>query len=458
MDNKKLRNLPSVNDILDSINAIQYNLPYRLILKTIRQSISEFRSEIMNGNDLAVTDLIPKIKNELEKLNSSSLQSVINGTGIILHTGLGRAPISEEILNNSFDKLSGYINIELDLHNGNRGERANHVNFLLDGLTGSKESIVVNNNASAVLLALNTFGEKKEVIVSRGEQVEIGGSFRIPDVIKKAGCHLVEVGTTNRTHLKDYQNAITKQTGLLLVAHTSNYIVKGFTKSVEIEELVLLAKKRKIPLIIDLGSGALADLQKLELPFEPVVQFYIKAGVDAVTFSGDKLLGGPQCGIICGKQGVIKKIRNNALYRALRCDKIIYTILEETLRTYYNSTIIKPQNLTWTLFQRKMIELEEIGNFIISNLSSEILKNSGLKLNNSKVEAGSGSLPTQNIESRALSFKSKLLKPKQLHRKFLSQKPAILGYIHNNQFNIDLKAILKNQQDHLLKSILEIFS
>ncbi len=458
MNNKKLRNLPSVSDILDSINAIQYNLPYHLILKKIRQSISEFRNEIMNGNELTVTDLIPKIKNELEKLNSSSLQSVINGTGIILHTGLGRAPISEEILNNSFEKLSGYINIELDLNNGNRGERANHINLLLDGLTGSKESVVVNNNASAVLLTLNTFGEKKEVIVSRGEQVEIGGSFRIPDVINKAGCHLVEVGTTNRTHLKDYQNAITKQTGLLLVAHTSNYIVKGFTKSVEIEELVLLAKKRKIPLIIDLGSGALAELQKLGLPFEPVVQFYIKAGVDAVTFSGDKLLGGPQCGIICGKQGVIKKIRNNALYRALRCDKIIYTILEETLRTYYNSTIIKSENLTWTLFQRKMIDLEEIGNFILSNLSSKILKNSGLKLINSIVEAGSGSLPTQNIESRALSFKSKLFKPKQIHLKFLSQKPAILGYIHNNQFNIDLKAVLKNQQDYLLKSITEIFS
>jgi L-seryl-tRNA(Ser) seleniumtransferase len=459
MDNNKiLRNLPSVNDILDSIDAIKYNLPYRLILKIIRKSISEFRNEIINGKKTDINELVPKIINELEKLNYSTLQSVINGSGIILHTGLGRAPISEVILKNSFDKLSGYINIELDIINGNRGERTNHVNFLLEGLTGSKESVIVNNNASAVLLSLNTFGEKKEVIISRGEQVEIGGSFRIPDVIKKAGCNLVEVGTTNRTHLKDYQNAITKKTGLILVAHTSNYIVKGFTKSVEIEKLVILSKKKKFPLIIDLGSGALVDLQKLGLPYEPVVQFYIKAGVDAVTFSGDKLLGGPQCGIICGKPSVIKKIRNNALYRALRCDKIIYTILEETLRTYYNPTIIKSENLTWTLFQRKMSELEELGQYILSQLPQNIIQNSGLKLIKSKVEAGSGSLPTKNIESKALYFNSKLLKPKEIHQNFLSQKPAILGYIQNNNFYIDLKAIIDYQKDDIINSILEIFS
>ena len=457
-NNQLLRNLPSVNEIIESINPIQYNLPYRLILKTVRNCISEFRKDILSNKEYNLEELFPKIKFELEKLNSSKLKSVINGSGIILHTGLGRAPISKEILKSSFDRLSGYVNIELDLNNGSRGERTNHVDWLLDSLIGSIQSVIVNNNASAVLLALNTFGENKEVIVSRGEQVEIGGSFRIPDVIKKAGCNLVEVGTTNRTHLKDYQDAISQKTGLLLVAHTSNYIVKGFTKSVEIEDLVLLAKKKRIPLIIDLGSGALADLQKLGLPSEPIVQFYMKAGVDAVTFSGDKLLGGPQCGIICGKFGIIKKILNNALYRALRCDKITYTILEETLRTYYNSTSIKSQNLTWTLFQRKMTELDKMGKKIISQLPESILRKSGIKLLNSTVEAGSGSLPTQNIESRLLNFNTKSLKPKEIYLKFLKQKPAILGFIHNKQFNIDLKAVLKNQISPIKDSILDIFS
>ena len=457
-NNQLLRNLPSVNEIIESINPIQYNLPYRLILKTVRNCISEFRKDILSNKESNLEELFPKIKFELKKLNSSNLQSVINGSGIILHTGLGRAPISKEILKSSFDRLSGYVNIELDLNNGSRGERTNHVNWLLDSLIGSKQSVIVNNNASAVLLALNTFGENKEVIVSRGEQVEIGGSFRIPDVIKKAGCNLVEVGTTNRTHLKDYQDAISQKTGLLLVAHTSNYIVKGFTKSVEIEDLVLLAKKKRIPLIIDLGSGALADLQKLGLPSEPIVQFYMKAGVDAVTFSGDKLLGGPQCGIICGKFGIIKKIRNNELYRALRCDKITYTILEETLRTYYNFTSIKSQNMTWTLFQRKMTELDKMGKKIISQLPESILRKSGIKLLNSTVEAGSGSLPAQNIESRLLNFNTKSIQPKEIHLKFLKQKPAILGFIHNNQFNIDLKAVLKNQILSIKDSILDIFS
>jgi len=383
--NQILSDLPSVNKIMETINPKKYKLPYNIILKTVRNCVADFRKKVLDNQELKLDNLEPMILSQLSQLKKASLQSVINGTGIILHTGLGRAPISSEILKNSFEKLSGYINIELNLKDGSRGERTNHVDWLLQGLTSSKDSVIVNNNASAVLLALNTFGENKEVIVSRGEQVEIGGSFRIPDVIKKAGCDLVEVGTTNRTHLKDYKNAITSKTGLILVAHTSNYVVKGFTKSVKIEDLVQIAKKKRIPLIIDLGSGALVELQKLDLPSEPIVQYYIKAGVDAVTFSGDKLLGGPQCGIICGKSSIIKKTRENALYRALRCDKIIYTILEETLRTYYTTTIIKPENLTWKLFQRPLSKLDDLGNEIINYLPKKVVEKSGLQLIDSTV-------------------------------------------------------------------------
>ena len=458
MINQILRDLPSVNKIIEGLNPQDYNLPYSIILKTVRNCISDFRKKIIEGQELNIQNLDLSINEELNNLNKPSVKSVINGTGIILHTGLGRAPISEKILNRSFERLSGYVNIELNLKNGARGERTDHVKWLLEGLTSSKDSVVVNNCASAVLLSLNTFGENKEVIVSRGEQVEIGGSFRIPDVIKKAGCDLVEVGTTNRTHLKDYKNAITKNTGLLLVAHTSNYIVKGFTKSVNIEDLVQLAKSNRVPLIIDLGSGALAELNKLNLPSEPIVQYYIKAGVDAVTFSGDKLLGGPQSGIICGKPGIIKKIRQNALYRALRCDKMIYTILEETLRTYYTSTSIKNDNLTWDLFLRPISELESLGESILKELPKSVLENSRVKLEKSKVEAGSGSLPTESIKSRALVFNSKKLKAKEIHNKFLAQSPSILGFIHNRKFRIDLKAILDSQIPKIQNAIQEIFS
>lgn len=456
--NQLLRDLPSVNKIMEDISPQDFQLPYTLILKTVRGCVAEFRKKVLDNQEMNLDNLEPFIISQLKQLSKSSLQSVVNGSGIILHTGLGRAPISSEILTKSFEKLSGYINIELDLKDGKRGERTNHVDWLLQGLTSSNNSVIVNNNASAVLLALNTFGEKKEVIVSRGEQVEIGGSFRIPDVIKKAGCQLIEVGTTNRTHLKDYQDGITSNTGLILVAHTSNYVVKGFTKSVEIEELVQLAKKKRIPLIIDLGSGALAELKKLNLPHEPLVQYYIKAGVDAVTFSGDKLLGGPQCGVICGKSNIINKIRANALYRALRCDKIIYTILEETLRTYYTSTSIKPENLTWNLFLRPQSKLDEIGNEIINCLPKRIIEQSGIKLIDSTVEAGSGSLPTEAIKSRALVFNSSNIKPKELHRKFLKQTPSILGFIHNKKFRIDLKAILERQTGFIQSAIKGIYS
>ncbi|MAJ43263.1 MAG: L-seryl-tRNA(Sec) selenium transferase [Candidatus Marinimicrobia bacterium] len=456
--NQTLRELPSVNKIIEEINPRNYYLPYSIIIKTVRNCIAEFRKDIIIGRKLNINDLYLLIIEKLKKLNKSSIQTVINGTGIILHTGLGRAPISPEILNNSFNKLSGYVNIELNTKDGSRGERNNHVKWLLEGLTSSKDSVIVNNCASAVLLALNTFGESKEVIVSRGEQVEIGGSFRIPDVIKKAGCNLVEVGTTNRTHLKDYKNAICKNTGLILVAHTSNYVIEGFTKSVSIEELVPLAKAKRIPLIIDLGSGALTELNKFNLPSEPLVQYYIKAGVDAVTFSGDKLLGGPQCGIICGKSDIIRKIRQNALYRALRCDKMIYTILEETLRTYYTPTSIKKNNLTWDLFLRPTSDLDILGENILKGLSNSVLKISGIKLNKSKVEAGSGSLPVKSIESRALVFESKKLKAKEIHARFLYQSPSILGFIHNKKFRLDLKAIFPRQEKFIQNSIEEIFS
>ena len=314
-----LREIPSVDEILTHFQNEINSAPYSLYLQTIRFVLDDVRHEIQNSHPIKdISDYtIRRVETALGNVSSQSLVQVINGTGIILHTGLGRAPLSKKLVSDALNQIVPYSNLELDLPSGKRGERMGHVEPLINALSGSEAALVVNNNAAAVLLMLNALADGKEVLISRGEQVEIGGSFRIPDVIRKSGCIMVEVGTTNKTHLKDYENALTPKTGAILVAHTSNFKVMGFTQSVELSELSALAKKKKIPLILDLGSGAIADFQKLGLPHEPPVQSYLKSGAGVVSFSGDKLLGGPQAGIICGKKTLIRKIHKNPLYRAL---------------------------------------------------------------------------------------------------------------------------------------------
>ena len=309
------KEIPSVDELLSYFKNELNAAPYPLYLQPIRQVLESVREDIRTSRPIKN---IPeytreKIKAALAQISKSNQCEVINGTGIILHTGLGRAPLSKKLTEKALQEAGPYSNLELDITTGKRGERNQHVEQLLKSLTHAEAALVVNNNAAAVLLMLNALAEGKEVLISRGEQVEIGGSFRIPDVIRKSGCKMVEVGTTNKTHLKDYESALTSETGAVLVAHTSNYKVLGFTQSVDLSELSAFAKRKKIPLILDLGSGAVADYKKLSLPNEPVVQSYITAGADVVSFSGDKLLGGPQAGIICGKKKFIKNIHKNPL-------------------------------------------------------------------------------------------------------------------------------------------------
>jgi L-seryl-tRNA(Ser) seleniumtransferase len=263
---------------------------------------------------------------------------------------------------------------------------------------------------------------------------------------------MVEVGTTNKTHLSDYQDAINKNTGAIMVAHTSNYKVMGFTHSVDLAELSRLARKKRIPLIVDLGSGAVADFKNLNLPHEPSVLSYIKPAIGVYSFSGDKLLGGPQSGIICGKKTLIRKIHQNPLYRVLRCDKLTFAILEETLRTYVTPTIIHTDNLTMTLFQRGSSKLEKIAEKFLKKLSQKVIKKYAVEIKKTEVEAGSGSLPLEKISSIALVFKDGM-KPSDLSRKFRMASPPVLGYIHGNHFHIDLKAIPPNQEKYLLEVI-----
>ena len=453
------KEIPSVGAILERYKN-NFNLaPYTLYLSTIRTVLDVIRSDIQNGNNIPnIPDYTYKeVSKAIKSVSTLNLQQVINGTGIILHTGLGRAPLSKKLVERALSNVMQYSNLELDLLSGERGERNNHVESLLTSITGSEAALVVNNNASAVLIMLNSLAEGREVLISRGEQVEIGGSFRIPDVIRKSGCIMVEVGSTNKTHLKDYENAINSNTGAILVAHTSNYKIMGFTKSVELTELNALTKKKRIPLLLDLGCGVIADFKKLNMPHESTVQSYIKSGAGVVSFSGDKLLGGPQAGILCGKKKLIQKIHKNPLYRALRSGKFTFAVLEAILRTYQTPTEIQDENLLLTLFKRSQEDLLEVGLKLINNIPSKLVKLYGIEAISTDVEAGSGSLPLEILPSVALQFNGKI-KAMELSRQFRMADTPVIGYIKGNKFYIDLKAIPPNQEKQLLNTLKSILS
>ena len=332
------------------------------------------------------------------------MEYVINGTGIVLHTGLGRAPMKELTAKKVAKRVSGYTNLEFDLQTGARGQRQDHINVLLSSLTGAQSAMAVNNNAAAVLLSLNELSEGKEVIISRGQQVEIGGSFRIPDVIKKSGCILKEVGTTNRTHLKDYENAFNKNTGLILWVHTSNYVVRGYTNQVHLSELVKLGQKKRVPVLADLGCGALYDLSNKGVPKDMLIQDVVKSGVGIVTFSGDKLLGGPQAGLIVGKKTEVNRLKKNPIARAVRCDKWGLAFLEDSLRSFRDDGP-SIDNLTISLMTASRKSLTKRGETILSHLPNKTINKLGISLVESEVEAGSGSLPEEKLESMAFRFK-----------------------------------------------------
>ena len=307
------KDLPSVDELYQILDIKNISYPRDIIKSLLRHTLTNIRKDIEAGeiNKNIKQACINKAQDRLKKLVSFNLSSIINGTGIVLHTGLGRAPLSKELILDSFNRIYPYSNLEFNVKDNKRGDRNALIQEIINPLLGSQSSIVVNNCAAAVLLSLNTLSENKEIIISRGQQVEIGGSFRIPEVILKAGCIIKDVGATNKTHSKDYQNAISKQTGAILYAHTSNYRVVGFTEEIKIEDIGKISKKNKIPFIVDAGSGCIALFEKFDMPSEKTIKGYFKKGADIVMFSGDKLLGGPQCGIIAGKKKYIDMIKKN---------------------------------------------------------------------------------------------------------------------------------------------------
>ena len=455
MSRNQFQNLPSVSEVLLEIKDFN-KLDNSIIIYFINKEISRYRKQAkLNKLVESRSEITKKIVQKVSQYCRPSMKNIINGTGIVLHTGFGRAPIQKTRLKNVMNRLGGYSNLEFNLETGTRGNRLDHVRDHCAAITGSENSLMVNNNAAAVLLALNTLAEGKEVIISRGQEVEIGGSFRIPDIVRKSNCFLKEVGTTNRTHLNDYKKAINTKTGLILWVHTSNYVVKGFTKEVSLHELVELGKKKHIPVMADLGSGALIKLSKRDLPEEIPVQDVVKSGAVVITFSGDKLLGGPQAGIIVGKNRLLKRMELNPIYRTIRCGKFTIALMEETLRTYRSEEVTK-DNLTLSLLSTKRVMLRKRGRKIIQSISTKRKSRLGITLIESTVEAGSGSLPACGIESMALRFYPKNQKISELAYRFRTGKTPVVGYISGNRFFIDLKTILPNQVAPLIDIINQV--
>ena len=455
MKKTKLKDLPSVNKVLIELND-SLSVHDDFLKTLINRTINKYRNKIKNNElSMSPSELLSNVTEMVIKDSSRSLVNIINGTGIVLHTGFGRAPFDSKLLKSIAKRLDGYVNLEFDLDSGKRGDRQSHVRDHLSSICGSESSLCVNNNAASVMLSINEMAFGGEVIVSRGQLVEIGGSFRIPDIIKKSGAVLREVGTTNRTHFSDYKKAVSKKTKLILWVHTSNYVVKGFTRSVPLSDLVQLGRSKNIPVMVDWGSGAILDMKSLGLANEMPIRTIMSDKPDILTFSGDKLIGGPQSGIIIGKEKWINAMQKNPLYRVMRSDKITLGLLEEILRSYRSNYFTK-DNLSLRMLTTKRSTLVNRGKKVIQGLTKKKIKDFNIVLENSKVEAGSGSLPENPIESIALSFSHKNISPNELARKFRSGRIPVVGYIKSNKFIIDLKAILPNQLLKLKTAIKEI--
>lgn len=415
----------------------------REILDRLRRGIKEEKT-IAHG-ELGEEAILKRVQSAIASDGTPKLIRVVNATGTILHTNLGRALLPQAAIDALGRVGSHPVNLEYDLYEGKRGKREEAIEGVLLDLTGAEAATVVNNNAAAVLLALNTLAEGKEVVVSRGELIEIGGSFRIPEIMAKSGAILREVGATNRTHPEDYEKAIGKKTALLLKVHTSNYKIVGFSTAVDLADLVAIGKKHKIPVLEDLGSGALIDLSLYGLPKEPVVAERVSLGADLVTFSGDKVLGGPQAGLIAGKRLWLNRINKNPLKRALRCGKLTLGALEATLRLYQQSASIAEDIPTLKSFTRSLTEIEEMGRQMVPILQRRLGEGFRVVLEDSTSQIGSGALPTEEIPTKAVAIDHQNLGAERIAQKFRRADPPILGRIKDKRFILDLRTVFDPQ-------------
>jgi len=442
---KDFAKIPSVNALLEVLREMKPPIAdtYKKII--IEQVIGEIRRhpKMFNLETADRSSLVRDITREVNKrictLSDTGFRRVYNATGVILHTGLGRAPLGKMVIDR-LSLLAGFSNLEIQIKTGRRGDRLSHVTPLLELLTGAEGAVVVNNNAAAVLLTLNSLARRKEVIISRGEQVEIGGSFRMPEIMKSSGVKMIEVGTTNKTHLNDYRGAITSRTAAIMLVHPSNYHIIGFTTKPDMQEITDLAHTHHIPIIYDLGSGALIDMRRFGFEYEPVVSEVIHAGVDVVTFSGDKLLGGPQSGIIAGKKDLIQKIRKNHLLRALRCDKVSLFLLRNVLQGYLNPEMIAKSNLTLQFLSQNPADLEKRAQKIYRNLTPA--KRSYFAVTHDEGRVGSGAYPVFPVPSYALEYTPGPISAEHLARRLRSTETPVFGYLEHEKYRLNMLALM----------------
>ena len=456
-----LRAIPQVDEVLQWLSP-ETDGPIFLIKQSVREELEFMRQNILAGkktgkNDLAKKKLLGQIQKRLKKKLGPNFKRVINGTGVVIHTNLGRSILPEGAREALVEAGLRYSNLEFDLATGKRGSRYSLVEQLLCDLTGAEAGLVVNNNAAAVLLVLDTLAKGREVIVSRGQLVEIGGSFRVPDVMAKSGAKLVEVGATNRTHLKDYEGAISEETSLLLKVHASNFKMVGFTKEVSAEELVELAGRHKLLVMEDLGSGCFIDMSRYGLRKEPTVQETVKAGVDVVTFSGDKLLGGPQAGLIVGKRNIIDCIKRNQLNRALRIDKFTLAALETVLRLYYEPEAAILNIPTLTMLTASPEILGNRAKRLTRKIKKSLAGKCNITVSVTGSRVGGGALPEENLESRAVVLEPLDRTVNELEKHLRLSSLPVIGRIEEDRFILDMRTVADDEVPLIANILGQIF-
>jgi len=454
MPQQTLRSLPSIDQLLhrETLQTLIAEKGRDAVRDRLRDVIGELRQEIINANGNNLADAA-KLDEEIEvRLHSSftrrrqaQTQRVINATGVVLHTNLGRAPLSQKALAAIHEVAADYCNLEYDLATGRRGKRGTGLEASLRELLGSEAAAVVNNCAAAVLITLNTLAEGGEVIVSRGELIEIGGSFRIPDVIAKSGARIREVGTTNRTRIGDYEKAINENTRVILRAHPSNYRIVGFTEKPSLEELAELARRHNLPLFEDLGSGCLIDLNPLGIHDEPTAGYSLKAGCSVVSFSGDKLLGGPQAGIILGEADLIRRIKSNPLMRALRVDKLTYAALEATIESYASGRAVEEIPVAAALHATK----EEITRRAKSFIRRAKTAGLQVKLIDGHSVIGGGSAPETQLPTKLISLWSERMTAAEIEERLRLNNPPVIARIVDDHLTLDLRTVSRKAEKEL---------
>lgn len=455
--------IPKVDEILanEDIVEILERVPRKIVVESVRLEIDNLRKRIkeedLNESDIYEINrnLKDKAIKRIKEKNSFNLKRVVNGTGVVIHTNLGRSLINKSVMENVSEIATNYSNLEYNLETGKRGSRYSHIEEIISEITGAESAMVVNNNAAAVILVLSTMAKNREVIVSRGELIEIGGAFRIPDVMEQSGARLVEVGTTNKTHLWDFENAINEETGALLKVHTSNYRIMGFTSNVDSSELYSLKEKYHIPLIEDLGSGVLVDLSKYGIEYEPTVGDSLEKGVDIVTFSGDKLLGGPQVGIIVGKKKYIEKMKKNPYTRAFRVDKFTISALEAILRYYLDHETAKEEIPTLNMLGASIESIENKATKLKKMLNDKLKEEDiRIEIKDDYSEVGGGSLPMEKLASKCIVFTLENLSTQKFEDNLRKFEIPIISRLYKEKVYLDLRTIREEEFSIIVNGVI----